>query len=576
MAGAAFQTLAALYPAQVADLRLAFDAFFKAHPDLALKAAAAGSGSLDWSGGAAGAAWGAYVGNALLRQRAADPVANIVVPFVAYTPPSPPSVFPPPYAPAPSTPNAGLYAPYYGNASALFSTSTRFVLDPPGLDAAAYAAQVDVLWAKGTADYQFGAQPPPIAAARRTAVQNTTGIIWGYDGQRHLGTPPRLYNQFVRAVAKEHGNSEADNARLFAFVNAAMGDAGVLAWEVRMGGGREAGERARGVGRGRTPPAARPAGVCAGDGGRAGVRGRPAWRRKRAARASRARLWWPAHALTNTPRSSPSSQTKHRTSTRTLSAAPRPRCGARRPPPAPSPPTGCRWARRSPTPSPTCTPSRPTSRPTRPGTRPSGRPRSRRVDRERERERGGGHAPARAASAALLCAPPLFLPSIQITRLFYGAAQPGVFTTETRTRRDAAFHGAFVSDEYDGVSFNALGRVRPLVVRSYTRGGLWGAMMDNALSRVYLGVHWLFDAYATAGPVSPTTVDTAPPDLGTFVGGVPLGLAIADDIFGANGVAPAFTGTPVPQAPYAPAVVQSAVPAGPTSAPGVVVVDSFL
>lgn len=133
-----------------------------------------------------------------------------------------------------------------------------------------------------------------------------------------------------------------------------------------------------------------------------------------------------------------------------------------------------------------------------------------------------------------------------------------------------------MSDEYDGVSFNALGRVRPLVVRSYTRGGLWGAMMDNALSRVYLGVHWLFDAYATAGPVSPTTVDTAPPDLGTFVGGVPLGLAIADDIFGANGVAPAFTGTPVPQAPYAPAVVQSAVPAGPTSAPGVVVVDSFL
>ena len=46
-----------------------------------------------------------------------------------------------------------------------------------------------------------------------------------------MGTPPRLYNQIIREVAKAKGNSVADNARLFALVNAAMGDAGILAWE---------------------------------------------------------------------------------------------------------------------------------------------------------------------------------------------------------------------------------------------------------------------------------------------------------------------------------------------------------
>jgi membrane-associated phospholipid phosphatase len=46
-----------------------------------------------------------------------------------------------------------------------------------------------------------------------------------------LGTPPWLYNQIIREVANAKGNSVADNARLFALVNVAMGDAGILAWE---------------------------------------------------------------------------------------------------------------------------------------------------------------------------------------------------------------------------------------------------------------------------------------------------------------------------------------------------------
>src|SRR5918998_4692191 len=53
-----------------------------------------------------------------------------------------------------------------------------------------------------------------------------------------VGTPPRLYNQIVRRIAMTRSpgssttpNTVAENAQLFAFVNAAMADAGILAWD---------------------------------------------------------------------------------------------------------------------------------------------------------------------------------------------------------------------------------------------------------------------------------------------------------------------------------------------------------
>lgn len=65
----------------------------------------------------------------------------------------------------------------------------------------------------------------------RTAEQSEIGIFWGYDGRPGLGTPPRLYNQIVRTVAEQEGNTEAENARLFALVNIAMTDAGLTSWD---------------------------------------------------------------------------------------------------------------------------------------------------------------------------------------------------------------------------------------------------------------------------------------------------------------------------------------------------------
>jgi vanadium chloroperoxidase len=46
---------------------------------------------------------------------------------------------------------------------------------------------------------------------------------------------------------------------------------------------------------------------------------------------------------------------------------------------------------------------------------------------------------------------------------------------------------------------------------------------ENGRSRVYLGVHWVFDAFAV-------DVNGAA-DFNQNIGGVPLGLKIAEDIF---------------------------------------------
>jgi hypothetical protein len=88
-----------------------------------------------------------------------------------------------------------------------------------------------------------------------------------------------------------------------------------------------------------------------------------------------------------------------------------------------------------------------------------------------------------------------------------------------------------VSEELNGVNTDNLGTVRPRHRRSFNDGGLWQMILENGLSRVYLGVHWVFDAF--------TRKKDGSPDLARNVGGVPLGLNIAEDMFAFGaGIAP--------------------------------------
>ena len=67
----------------------------------------------------------------------------------------------------------------------------------------------------------------------RSARQTEIGLFWAYDGTRRIGVPPRLYNQIVRVISNRMRNDEVTNARLFALVNLAMADAGVVCWETK-------------------------------------------------------------------------------------------------------------------------------------------------------------------------------------------------------------------------------------------------------------------------------------------------------------------------------------------------------
>lgn len=68
----------------------------------------------------------------------------------------------------------------------------------------------------------------------RTPYQTQTGFFWAYD-RDGTAKPPGQLNQITQVVSQDRGLSLQDNARLFALVNLAMGDAGVAAWDAKYG-----------------------------------------------------------------------------------------------------------------------------------------------------------------------------------------------------------------------------------------------------------------------------------------------------------------------------------------------------
>ena len=207
-AAAAYTTLVKLYPSQ--------KAFFD------LKLAEAGE-ILN-----AGHDFGVSVANMLLDNRKNDPGVGSQDYF--------PATGIGKHKVDPDNSGQGFYAPFYGTRSPTFSVGTRYGLAaPPIVDNSEYNKSLEQVYVKGIAPELAGTLPlkigtPPQTVVKRLAEETIIGVFWGYDGANQIGTPPRFYNQIIRAISMKLGLSAAQNARLFALVNTAMGDAGILAW----------------------------------------------------------------------------------------------------------------------------------------------------------------------------------------------------------------------------------------------------------------------------------------------------------------------------------------------------------
>jgi vanadium chloroperoxidase len=324
------------------------------------------------------------------------------------------------HRPDPDNPGQGFHGPFYGAGSTLFATKQRYKLNAPPTPLATngtYMQAFRQVRYKGIAPKLSATVP---SNRRRTVDETVIGVFWGYDGALEIGTPPPLYNQIVRLVAEAQGNTTAQNAELFALVNAAMGDAGILAWEEKyrhyywrpVVGIREH-DQSMG-------PSATGANNVDND-----------------CDAS----WLPLGA----PKSNAKLMEKNFT------------------PPFPSYPSG--------------------------------------------------HATLGAAA-------------LHIARLFYKVT-PGDRKRDDLLKDDAGNDLGIVSDEFNGVTRDNKGTVRPKHVRSFP-DGLWQMIIENGRSRVFLGVHWVFDAFAV-------TNNGEDPDLAQNLGGVRLGVDIAEDIM-ANGL----------------------------------------
>lgn len=406
VAAAAHACLSALFPRQ------------KPHFDTAHAAAGLSGPAL-----AKSHEFGLAVAKAILTDRAGDPGAG----DDGYAA----SMHPGAHRPDPANPGQPFHAPFYGARSKCFAVTARHEIDSPStLSAAEHDHALKQVRGKGIAPELMGTLPTTYK--KRTVDDTMVGLYWAYDGPRELGTPPRLYNQIIREIAIQRNNSVDDNARLFALVNAAMGDAGILAWDQKyihdfwrpVLGIRE---HDASMGPAAPTPKDNIDNDCDPD-------------------------WLPLGA--------PSSNS-HVVATDTSPA----RSERNFTPPFPAYPSG--------------------------------------------------HATFGAAA-------------FQTVRLFYLGA-----TEATKLLPDAVYQGSFVSDELNGITRDNTGSVRPRHLRKFD-DGLLQMIEENGFSRVWLGVHWSFDAFALKND-KPDLSRKANGDFKRNIGGVPLGLKIAEDIFAAGG-----------------------------------------
>lgn len=201
VAQAAYQSLMFSYPGQQPILDAAIATALGAIPDGPAKTA--------------GIAYGNQAAQTYIDWRTGDN-ADVTVPYTPGTDPGE-------WRPDPLHPNQSAWGPAWGTLKPfIVNSSDQFPMDPPpALDSAEYAAAFNQV-------KELGA----LNSATRTADQTDIAIFWAYDRQA-MGPPPVLFDRNLVDIAITTGNTERDNARLFAMASVAMADAATAAWDAK-------------------------------------------------------------------------------------------------------------------------------------------------------------------------------------------------------------------------------------------------------------------------------------------------------------------------------------------------------
>src|SRR5205809_4296471 len=196
---AAHKALVNLFPAAASSFDALHAAILAAIPDGPQKTA--------------GVVWGEFVANQILAARANDGSDAIVPPPGGSGPgvwvPTPPAFLP--YL----LPQWGFVTPFAMSSSAQFRPP-----GPPALDSQWYAADYNEVKELGAA-----------VGSTRTEEQTEIALFWA-DGAG-TETPPGHWNSIAQTIAATRGNTLEQNARLFALLNIALGDAAICAWDAK-------------------------------------------------------------------------------------------------------------------------------------------------------------------------------------------------------------------------------------------------------------------------------------------------------------------------------------------------------
>jgi membrane-associated phospholipid phosphatase len=199
IAAAARRVLLQLYPAQ----QLAVENLYA--NELA--------GVRDGPGKEYGITWGESVADAILQLRADDGADSVA----DYTPGGGPGVWtptPPVFAPA-LLPQWPQVTPFAMTSPAQFRPPP-----PPALDSPQWTDDFNLTKSLGRSD-----------SAARTDEQTAIARFWA-DGAGTV-TPPGHWNVIARDVARQRGLTTEQTARLFALLNLAEADAGIIAWDCK-------------------------------------------------------------------------------------------------------------------------------------------------------------------------------------------------------------------------------------------------------------------------------------------------------------------------------------------------------